>query len=194
MLMHGKTAVSEIIIHCAATKPEWMSNEPLREKIDEIRRWHMNAPNFWSDIGYHYIIDRDGTVASGRPESRVGAHVAGHNTGTIGICLLGGYGSNAGDDFHQHYTVAQEDALVRLIEDIKARAGIKRISGHNEYAAKACPGFSVPDWYPEARDHFIRAGSVTRNSAQPAAASGSKSTANKPSIFGVIRKFLGASV
>ncbi|UFM66809.1 N-acetylmuramoyl-L-alanine amidase [Paracoccus sp. MA] len=190
MLMHGKTAVDEIIIHCAATRPGWMAGKPLAAKVTEIRRWHVRD-NGWSDIGYHWIIDRDGKVAPGRPEGTPGAHVAGHNTGSIGICLIGGHGSSAADDFHEHYTVAQEDALVQLIESIKKRAKIAKISGHNQYAAKACPGFSVPDWYPEARDHFIRAASATRNPAQPAAAFGSKSAVNKPSIFGMIRKLLG---
>lgn len=190
MLTHGKTAVDEIIIHCAATRPDWMAGKPLAAKVTEIRRWHVRD-NGWSDIGYHWIIDRDGTVAPGRPEGTPGAHTQGHNTGSIGICLLGGHGSSAKDDFHQNFTVAQEDALVQLIESIKTRAKITKISGHNEYANKACPGFNVPEWYPEAREHFVRAASATRSPAQPVVASGSKSTVNNLTIFGAIRKLLG---
>lgn len=190
MLMHGKTPVNEIIVHCAATRPEWLVGKPLAEKVAEIRNWHVRD-NGWRDIGYHYIIDRDGAVAPGRPEGTPGAHVAGRNTGSIGVCLIGGHGSNVDDDFHQHFATAQESALVRLIEDIKTPAQIAKITGHNPYAAKACPGFSVPAWYPEARQHFVRAASATRNPAKPAASSGSNSTGGKVSILGAIRKLLG---
>lgn len=179
-------------MQCAATRPEWMSGKPLAAKVSEIRAWHVRD-NGWSDIGYHWIIDRDGAVAPGRPESTPGAHVAEHNTGSIGICLIGDHGSSASDEFRQHFAVAQERSLLKLIDDIKTRAAIKRISGHNEYARKACPGFSVPKWYPEAREHLIRATSATRSPGKPAAASGSRSTGNKPSIFGVIRNLFGAS-
>lgn len=171
MLMHGKTPVTEIIIHCAATRPGWFDGEPILEKVDEIRRWHTGSPNFWSDIGYHYVIDRDGSVARGRAEATVGAHVAGRNRGTIGICLIGGHGSKPTDDFHQHFTVAQERALVELIADIRTRADIRTISGHNQYAAKACPGFRVPDWLPGAQAHFWA------NVVKPI--TGSKSPSNK---------------
>jgi hypothetical protein len=41
-----------------------------------------------------------------------------------------------------------QDLLVRLLKD---HPTIKTISGHNQYAAKACPGFSVPSWYAKAR-------------------------------------------
>lgn len=172
MLMHGKTPVAEIIIHCAATRPDWMAGEPLRAKVDEIRRWHMSPPNNWRDIGYHYVIDRDGLVARGRAETTVGAHVAGRNTGTIGVCLIGGHGSKPDDDFQQHFTVAQERALVALIADIRTRADIRVISGHNQYSSKACPGFRVPDWLPGAQAHFWA------NVVKPI--TGSKSPSNKP--------------
>ena len=89
------------------------------------------------------MIDRDGAVAPGRPETVIGAHVEGHNRGTIGICLLGGFGSSANDLFEKNFTGAQAAAVQRLIGEIKGRTAIGRISGHNDYAAKACPGFRV---------------------------------------------------
>jgi hypothetical protein len=75
-----------------------MAGPPLAEKIAEIRRWHVQQRG-WRDIGYHWVIDRDGAVAPGRKETEVGAHVEGHNRGTIGICLLGGYGASADDPY-----------------------------------------------------------------------------------------------
>lgn len=78
--------INEIIVHCTATRPDWWQGKSTSEKVDEIRRWHVEDRG-WRDIGYHYLIDRDGTVAKGRPVEQVGAHCKGHNTGTIGISL-----------------------------------------------------------------------------------------------------------
>lgn len=147
MIYQGKARypVTEIILHCADTRPEWMAGRPLVEKVAEIRRWHVQERG-WRDIGYHWVIDRDGTVAPGRPETEIGAHVEGHNRGTIGICLLGGYGAKADDPFERNFTTAQASAVSRLIDEIKDRTAIRDVSGHNDYAAKACPGFSVRRW------------------------------------------------
>lgn len=144
MLKHGNTPVTEIFVHCSATRPEWMAGSPLSEKIKEITRWH--RAKGWGAIGYHYVIDADGTVGTGRDEHVPGAHVAGHNTGSIGICLIGGHGSSENDPFSKNYTPEQEIALLNLIEDIKTRAKISKVRGHNEVAAKACPGFNVKRW------------------------------------------------
>lgn len=137
--------ISEIIVHCTATQPAWMQGQPTKAKVAEIRKWHVEERG-WKDIGYHYLIDRDGTVAEGRPLDQVGAHTQGHNTGSIGISLIGGFGSSADDKFADHFTSQQEFALRKLIGELKYRFSITKISGHNEYANKACPGFRVKQW------------------------------------------------
>lgn len=136
--------INEIIIHCSATRPEWMAKSPVARKVAEIRRWHKDRG--WRDIGYHYLIDRDGSVATGRPIEQTGAHVKGRNTGTIGVCLIGGHGSSEKDKFHDHFTEDQQVSLLSLIAELRARFGEVPVTGHNQYAAKACPGFSVPEW------------------------------------------------
>lgn len=139
----GRT-INEIIIHCADTPPNWKSGRPLAEKIAEIKSWHL-ARGF-SDVGYHWIIDRTGEIGRGRPESTMGAHVQGRNSRSIGICLLGGKGSTERDLFHQHFTPMQQCYLTLLISQIRKRHQITHISGHNEYSQKACPGFRVEGW------------------------------------------------
>jgi hypothetical protein len=136
--------VNEIIVHCSATQPNWMHGQPLKAKVNEIRRWH--RARGWSDIGYHYVIDRDGKISVGRPVEKTGAHVKGHNRGTIGVCLLGGHGSFADDEFSDNFTIAQEKALRSFLDDLKRKYQITKVSGHNQYAPKACPGFNVPIW------------------------------------------------
>ena len=139
--------LDEIIIHCSATRPEWMDNNTLDEQVKEINRWHREERG-WSGIGYHFVVGRRGGVAQGRPVSQVGAHVKGHNRYTIGVCLIGGHGSNENDDFFDHFTNEQNESLRYLIKQIMNRyPTVKAISGHNNYAAKACPGFRVDEWY-----------------------------------------------
>lgn len=140
--------LNEIIVHCTDTRPEWGDKMTPARVVDEIRRWHTDPPpkgRGWKDIGYHYVILRDGTVMAGRPLSEVGAHVQGHNTGTIGISLLGGHGGSAKDKFEDHFTTQQRAALLKLIDGLETQyPTIKKVSGHNQYAAKACPCFNVP--------------------------------------------------
>jgi N-acetylmuramoyl-L-alanine amidase len=135
-----------IIVHCTATRPNWMANSTTSAKVAEVRRWHMRDRG-WSDIGYHFLIDRDGTVAKGRPIEKTGAHTQGHNTGTIGISLFGGWDSAATDEFAENYTPQQDAALRKLIADLRAQYGNLTLAGHNNFASKACPGFNVGKWF-----------------------------------------------
>jgi len=137
--------ISEIIIHCTATRADWWGKSATKDKVAEVRRWHMQDRG-WKDIGYHFLIDRDGTLVEGRPLDQVGAHTQGHNSGTIGVSLFGGFGSAATDKFSDHFTPEQDKALRALIAKLCDTYKITKVSGHNEYASKACPGFAVTKW------------------------------------------------
>ena len=63
--------ITEIIIHCTATRPD------AECTVESIRRYHRSLG--WHDIGYHYVIYPDGSVHSGRPVEQAGAHCPGHN-------------------------------------------------------------------------------------------------------------------
>lgn len=127
--------IFEIIIHCTATA------EGRDFTVDDIRAWH--KARGWSDIGYHYIIYRDGTVHEGRPVGQVGSHVAGRNTGTIGIAYVGGVSSD-GKSPKDTRTASQRASLLWVVAELrKKHKGIRAVTGHNQYAAKACPSFDV---------------------------------------------------
>jgi len=144
--------ISKVIIHCSRTQPRWMSDKTAEEKRDEIKRWHVKERGC-SDIGYHYVIDWDGTVVAGRPLHRPGAHTRGHNRDSIGICLIGGHGSSETDTFADNFTREQELALIELMLGISAEYPAPlSIHGHNEFAAKPCSGFNVKKWWGEAQD------------------------------------------
>lgn len=145
--------VTHLFVHCSATEPMWRINETGWSKRQEIRRWHVEG-NGWRDIGYADLIDRDGAVIKGRDTDNdgdtwddIGAHVRGYNGRSIGVCLIGGKGSNENDHFRDHYTEAQEKALLHYIDRVRARYPRIIVMGHNEVDnGKACPGFDVQRW------------------------------------------------
>lgn len=138
--------IDEIVIHCTATNPKWMADNSVEDVVAEIRRWHVDERN-WSDIGYHAVIHRNGDVGYGRPVERSGAHVAGNNKTTIGVSLVGGRGGVADGEFADSFTPEQDAALRALILKYREEhPSITKITGHNEYATKACPCFSVQAW------------------------------------------------
>ena len=152
--------INDIIIHCSATDPHWMAGHSVDDKTIEIRRWHVEERG-WNDIGYHFIIDRDGSTATGRPIEVAGAHVKGHNANSIGICLIGGRHSKEDQFFSENFTQEQERSLIRTLVYLRGLYPEANISGHNQYAAKACPGFNVPSWV------VTRWDIPTKNEAQP---------------------------
>ena len=127
--------INEIILHCSAT---W-SKQDIGAK--EIREWHVKG-NGWQDIGYHFVIRRNGAIEDGRPLEQPGAHCTGHNANSIGICMVGG-GPNGEDD---KFTEAQYDALARKVMALRRQFPNTSIHGHKEFANKACPVFSVADF------------------------------------------------
>lgn len=127
--------INEIIVHCTATP------EGRDVSVDTIRQWHKQRG--WKDIGYHYVVMLDGSVKDGRPISQVGAHVSGHNTGTVGVVYVGGVAKD-GKTAKDTRTAAQKEGLMWICRFlIEKYPTITRITGHNQYAAKACPSFDV---------------------------------------------------
>ena len=121
-----------LVVHCSATRP---SMDIGREEID---RWHKERG--WSGIGYHMVIRRDGTIELGRPIERMGAHVRGHNEGTVGVCLIGGL--NESGDPAPEFEPEQMDALTRVVDWFD----LPIVGHHDLNAGKACPSFDVAHW------------------------------------------------
>ena len=126
--------LNEIIVHCTATP------EGREVSVSEIRRWH--KAKGWADIGYHYVVGLDGSIHVGRPLATAGAHCAGHNANSIGVVYVGGLAKD-GKTAKDTRTEAQKRSLRVLIAGLKKEFGITKVSGHRDYAAKACPSFDV---------------------------------------------------
>lgn len=125
----------KIILHCSATP------KGRDVKTATIKTWHTSPPRNWSDIGYHYVIELDGKIKSGRPMYRSGAHTKGHNN-SVGICYVGGL-SLDGKTSEDTMTKAQVAALKSLVKTIRKRHGNLTLHGHNEFSNKDCPSFNV---------------------------------------------------
>lgn len=146
-LLSTTRMIDEISIHCSATRPNWADNGTrLAQIYQEIYGWHV-IDNKWSDVGYHYLIARDGRIIICRPVSRAPAVIRHHNSGLLGICLIGGFGGASTDKFEEHFTQLQKETLLWLIGVIKDnKPAVTQVTGHNQYAAKACPSFTVPEF------------------------------------------------
>lgn len=137
--MHDRIETKYIAIHCSDTPPS------MEIGVDEIRSWHVDD-NKWSDIGYHYVIKRDGTIENGRDIQKVGAHERRINRTSVAICLVGGKTQNFKEpDFN--YTDKQMASLRSLVTRLVRYYPKAQVVGHNEFSEKTCPNFNVPAWW-----------------------------------------------
>ena len=136
-LKQSKRRITEIIVHCAATP------EGKDFTVEDIRRWH--KAQGWSDIGYHYVIYRNGHIEPGRDVDLIGAHCVkgGHNTHSIGICYIGGMDAD-NKRAKDTRTLAQKAALLGLLTDLRQLYPEAKIYGHRDFdSGKNCPSFDA---------------------------------------------------
>ena len=67
---------------------------PVRPSLYRARLGHRHRLRGFDGIGYHFYVRRNGDIKSTRAVERVGAHVRGYNTHSIGICYEGGLDSH----------------------------------------------------------------------------------------------------
>ena len=115
--------IDKIVVHCTAT--------PAGKDytVNDIRKEHLRQG--WSDIGYHYVIYRDGEIAEGRDVNIAGAHVVGYNTNSIGVAYVGGL-SRDGKKACDTRTNAQKEALASLLKELKTIYPEAKIYGHRD--------------------------------------------------------------
>jgi len=130
--------ITRCTIHITASNPD--------ATLEDIRAMH-KARGF-SDVGYHFLVDREGNILKGRPESLTGAHVAGFNSGNIGISYISrGSDTDSNGEVGKYMTPEQYESLCRITAIVcnKYKLGIEDIYGHNDFPKvfKACPCFKV---------------------------------------------------
>lgn len=169
-----KRPVRRVVIHCSATPSGQRLARPGYKTVAAvIDSWHaergFKRGEPWRSrhnaalrsIGYHFVVDLDGSIWTGRHLEEVGAHVAGHNSDSVGICLVGGAEKVA------RYSAAQWTALWALVNRLCVLLGVPLvpgarigIAGHRDLSPdtdgdgqvephewlKTCPGFDVASW------------------------------------------------
>ncbi|MEU0222028.1 N-acetylmuramoyl-L-alanine amidase [Streptomyces sp. NPDC006265] len=144
--------------------------------------------NGWNDIGYHFLVDKCGTVFEGRAggvdKPVLGAHTYGFNTATSSVSVLGDY-STAATNAAVRASVAKVAAwklglygidptgatvLTSGADNGKYKLGQKvafhRISGHRDGYPTECPGQHLYDDLPEIRTLAANAGKPAEPAAQ----------------------------
>lgn len=150
--------VNLLVIHCTGSRnlkaitQSSVDHEHATRKPPFKRKegWKaMHRPDLIA-FGYHYLINVDGIVSEGRHLDEVGAHAAGYNQNSIGICMAGT------DEFSQE----QWDSLLSLVQELRVTYPAAGICGHRDLSPdangdgeisrfewiKTCPGFNVSDW------------------------------------------------
>lgn len=140
-----------LVVHCSATPADRDIG------VAEIRAMH--RARGWKDVGYHYVIRRDGRIEKGRADTVMGAHVQGHNNGSLGICLVGGVKPDMTAE--TNFTPIQYAALAQLLTTLTGRYPDARVCGHRDLSpdrngngrvekgewVKDCPTFDVEPWW-----------------------------------------------
>lgn len=140
--------IKHLVIHCSYTP------EGRDVKTEEVKRWHTQERG-WSDIGYHVVVEIDGSVHEGRPVERIGAGVKGHNRNAIHICYIGGKDKDNKKNKDTR-TKKQKEALVDLLKYYKALHPNAKILGHRDFKGvrKDCPCFNALKEYEEISDMY----------------------------------------
>ena len=140
-LIHSCRNINRIIVHCTATP------DGRRETVESIRAMH--KAQGWSDIGYHYLIGLNGERWNGRSVNLVGAHCAGYNATSIGVCYVGGCDKRMKEKDTR--TEKQKEALLSLLKDLRKLYPKAKIVGHRDLdkKGKACPSFDATKEYKD---------------------------------------------
>ncbi len=111
-------------------------NSGNHNSFEKIKNLHVNV-NGWEDIGYHWLINKDGNLIKGRSEKFIGAHVFGHNKNSIAVCLIGNLEKSPP-------TKKQIETLIKFLKQKikKHNLSVENILGHKEMTEneKMCPG------------------------------------------------------
>ena len=126
--------------------------------VKSIQEFHQDGRG-WNDIGYHFVVDMAGNIYQGRPETVLGAHVGGANTGNIGVCVLGCYHPpETSLTCIDEMTNETEKSLIHLYSWIADSYDVEPnvLKGHRDYfGTTSCPGDNVWPMIPQIKADIV---------------------------------------
>jgi hypothetical protein len=150
-----------LVHHTAGTNSYTASQSAAIVRGIEV--YHVKG-NGWNDIGYNFLVDKYGQVFEGRyggvDKPVIGAHAEGFNTGSVGVAMLGTYGSSAPPAVARtalanllawRLDIAHVDPKSTLtwVSGGNARFAsgvpvfIRAVSGHRDTGFTTCPGAAL---------------------------------------------------
>lgn len=124
--MSNRTRTDYIVLHHRAGNGD----------VESIHNQHLGQG--YSGIGYHYYIRKNGSIYTGRPIQKVGAHCLNYNSVSVGVCFEGNY------EIETVMPEAQKKSGIELVRHLKGIYPNAQIKGHRELFATACPGRNFP--------------------------------------------------
>jgi N-acetyl-anhydromuramyl-L-alanine amidase AmpD len=139
--MRGKLTSKGSYSTVAISKKDWIvihHSLTLEGSAEAYARYHVTSLG-WAGIGYHYVIEKDGTIKQCHDNNIKSYHVGNSNARSIGICLTGDFRKG-----NQKPTDAQKESLYLLVKELKKEVpSVSKVLGHQEcpgYSWKNCPG------------------------------------------------------
>lgn len=146
MIYQGKAGypVTEVMLHCAAVATGYFHKQTPLQVFSTINRWH-HERGWKNGFGYHALVMPDGQWMTGRPREMIGAGCIGKNNGVFHLLLVEPRRVAHMGEFADWFDPPQAITVRQIIASLP---GIRKVSGHNDYAPKLCPGFKVQtsDW------------------------------------------------
>jgi N-acetylmuramoyl-L-alanine amidase len=140
-----------LVIHCTATP------EDRKVTKEDIIRWHTSSKEDggrgWKQVGYSDMIALNGELINLVPYNdddiidpwEITNGVKGINGRARHIVYVGGM-DKKGKVAKDTRTIEQLATMIDYIDDILEKHPDIKIAGHNQFADKICPSFSVPQW------------------------------------------------
>lgn len=133
----NKREVKYLVLHCTAG--------PATQTTKAIKDYWKNNLG-WKSVGYHYLINADGTIEQLAQESEITNGVAGFNSVTVNISYKGGV--DAANKPKDTRTPQQKESILKLLKELRKRYPKAIIQGHKDFGAKkACPSFEAKKEY-----------------------------------------------
>lgn len=105
----------------------------------------------FNDISYSWLVHPSGLVVEGRGFA-IGAHTAGRNSSSFGVCLIGDYSRRV---VREPQVVAIRELVAWLIARRALHQGTYPTAGHRDVAKTVCPGDFAMRRLPEMRLPWI---------------------------------------